>query len=88
MINDTLLYTKRYRKVLLFGEFVLRISIRYCTSPSEHSDQAVVSIPLSPFVSASELHHEGTRPTPLATIRHDIEPIQNTGSVSVPQLMF
>lgn len=43
------------------------------------------------FVSASELHHEkylARNITPLATIGHDIEPIQNIGSVSVPQPMF
>ena len=57
------LYTMRYRKMLIFCEFILRISIRYCT-PHLLSIQteAVVSISLPPFVSASELHHEGTRP--------------------------
>ena len=45
------LYTKHYRKTLMFCEFILRISIRCCTS---HlliiQTEAVVLISLSPFV--------------------------------------
>src|SRR6266480_392478 len=63
MINDTPLYTKHYRKALMFYEFILRISIRYCSShPLSIQTEAVVLMSLSLFVSASELHHEGTRP--------------------------
>jgi hypothetical protein len=49
------LYSKHYRKTLMFCGFILRISIRCCTS---HlliiQTKAVVLISLSPFVSASE----------------------------------
>ena len=57
------LYTKHYRKALMFCESTLRISICYCTSHLlSIQTEAVVPIPLSPFASASELHHEDTRP--------------------------
>src|SRR5271163_2235587 len=56
------LYTIHYRKALMFCEFILRISIRYCTSHLLNiQTKAVVLISLSPFVSASELHYDGTR---------------------------
>ena len=55
------LYTIHYRKALMFCEFILRISIRYCTSHLlSIQTEAVVLISLSPFVSASELRHEST----------------------------
>jgi hypothetical protein len=57
------LYTKYYRKALIFYEIVLAISICYCMSHFlSIQTEAVVLISLSPFVSTSELHHEGTRP--------------------------